>query len=863
MPDRKKHSEKKRHLSTTAYKKKKLPPLRKRSHLSNRSKEKNNDPEQLNLADKPVQIKDVPSSTASDVSATETFARASVSPAVVASPSSTHLSRTWRNFYRKRRLGRKRFNGASRLLTTCIVLGSLFILLFLSLFGGSYAYYKSRQPALKGSAEHTLFQTSRIFDRNGTLLYELYDKEIGRGRRVYVDYKNISPLLIQATIAAEDHSFWTNTGVDYTGIGRAAVANIRQQGIVEGGSTITQQLVKNQFFQGQPRTVQIKIEEAILATGLTRQYPKWKIIEMYLNTVFYGDTNYGVEAAAEGLFALKPECGAKGCQPVVSQLTLGQASFLAGLPQSPSYYNPVYYKERALARQQQILNSMQKLGMITRQQRIDAQEEMEKFKFRPYSETHKSQAMHFVNYVIEQLEGVMGAQELRTGGYNIYTTLDLTLQKRVEKIAYEHLYTQKSDNYMGTYGPLYQTNNVNNSAVVVLKPGTGEILAMNGSASHKAELSTPQMQGDFNAAIAPRQPGSSFKPFVYATAFEQGWYPAMIVPDYQTYYPNGADKPYTPQNYDGRFHGQQNMTVRSALANSFNIPAINALQFAGIPNVLNMAGRLGLHKVAQRPLDTLGLSMALGSVEVSPLQMTAAYAVFANRGVRVPTTYISKITNNQGQPVYTFDPARQQGQRVMREEIAFLMNSVLSDNQARLMEFGPGNPLEIDRPAAVKTGTTDSFRDNWTIGYTPHLAVGVWAGNSDNSVMHNIIGVTGAGPIWNDVLTFASKHYKLPPDDFKRPANVHKESVSATSGLLPRPGEAVVTDWFIEGTKPTIQGPEPPPAPRLTCDPGRYRDKDDLKKCLEKIGQTKIKKKKYSSYYDDSMKKHYYRDDDD
>ncbi len=352
-----------------------------------------------------------------------------------------------------------------------------------------------------------------------------------------------------------------------------------------------------------------------------------------------------------------------------------------------------------------------------------------------------------------------------------------------------------------------------------MDPATGEILAMDGSASTDPDKQTAQMQGDYNAAIAPRQPGSSFKPIVYATAFEMGWYPAMIVPDHKTYYPNGNDKPYSPQNYDGTFHSGYPMTIRTAVANSFNIPAITTIQFTGLPNVLNMAGRLGLSEVASRQLNTLGPSMALGSVEVTPLHMTAAYSTFANKGVRVPTVYIQSITDNEGHEIYRFDKNKVHGQRVLSEDVAFLISSMLSDKQARYHEFFPGNPLEADRPAAVKTGTTDSFRDNWTIGYTPHLTVGVWAGNSDNTIMNNVIGITGAGPIWHEVMTYASQNYNLPPDDFVPPSNVHKGSVSALTGLMPRPGEPTVSDWFIDGTQPTLISDAPLAPPKIIICP--------------------------------------------
>jgi membrane peptidoglycan carboxypeptidase len=710
--------------------------------------------------------------------------------------------------YRKRRQGRMERSFGGRIRTTALLILMIFGVLFVGTTAETYIYYQHQLPLIDSIAHHSLFQTTRIYDRHGKLLYELYDHQIGRGRRTYVNYKDISPFLIKATVAAEDHTFWTNSGVDSLSIARAAISNIERHSVIEGGSTITQQLVKNEFFQGQPRILPIKSQEAVLAIALTKRYPKWKIIEMYLNTVYYGDTNYGVEAAAEDYFGLQPQCTSTGCKPAVANLDLAQASLLAGLPQSPSIYNPLLYKDKALARQQQILNSMVEQGMITRQQQQDAQKETENFTFQPYSTTHKIQAPHFVNYVVDQLEHLLGTQALDNGGYNIYTTLDLDLEKKVEQIVYQHLYAPQQDGYLGYYGPLSRTNNVNNGAVVVIDPATGEILAMDGSASTNPQQSSLQMQSDYNAAISPRQPGSSFKPFVYATAFEMGWYPAMILPDHKTYYPNGNDKPYTPQNYDGTFHTGYPMTLRTAVANSFNIPAITTLEYAGIPNVLNMVGRLGLTEFAKRPLNSLGPSMALGSVEVSPLHMTAAYATFANKGIRVPSTSILKIDDAQGQPIYSFDPSHIHGTQAMREDVAFLISNMLSDKTARYHEFYPGNPLEVDRPAAAKTGTTDSFRDNWTIGYTPHLAVGVWAGNSDNSIMRNVIGITGAGPIWHDIMEYASRHYNFPPDNFDPPANVHKGAVSALTGLQPRQGEPTVTDWFIDGTMPTVQGLE-------------------------------------------------------
>ncbi len=702
-----------------------------------------------------------------------------------------------------------------RFMKALLITGAIILTLLSSSVGAAFAYYQAQLPLLNNLANHQSFQTTHIYDRNGKLLYQLYNQNYGR--RTYVNYNDISQWLVQATVAAEDRTFWTNQGVDITGTLRAALTDIQYHTAVEGGSTITQQLIKNELFLNQSRTLQVKGEEALLAYALTQQYPKWKIMEMYLNTVYYGDINYGIEAAAQDYFNLHPKCTHSRCVSATSQLDLAQASMLAGLPQSPSYYNPIMNKPAALARQQSVLQSMIDMKVITSQQAQQASAEMTKFKFASYSSLQGMQAPHFVHYVVDQvLVPLIGAQNLYNGGYNIYTTLDLTLEKKVEQIAYSHLYQVNSDNYLGTYGPLYSQNHVNNAAVVVENPFNGEILAMDGSANYNNN--SPQVRGNFNAATALRQPGSSFKTIVYATAFEMGWYPATIIPDHQTVYPtlmsNNPPTYYTPANYGGVFHTNFPMTIRNAIANSINIPAIDALEYAGIPNVINTSARLGLTEISSLPLSHFGPSLAIGGSEVSLLHLTGAYAAFADQGTRVPQTSVLEITNGQGQVIYHYNEAHPQGVQAVRSDVAFLMSSMLSDKVSRYHEFGPGNPLELDRPAAAKTGTTDSFRDNWTMGYTPYLAVGVWAGNSDNSPMTNVIGITGAGPIWHDVMEYASQYYNYPPSDFVRPPDVHLGTVSALTGLLPHAGEPTTSDWFIDGTMPTVYGTYTPPEPQ-------------------------------------------------
>ncbi|GER87970.1 hypothetical protein KDW_21320 [Dictyobacter vulcani] len=442
----------------------------------------------------------------------------------------------------KRRHGRLYNTLLPRLIAVALVLLTLMVILSSGAGGVAYAYYQAQLPLLDGIAQHSLAQTTNIYDRNGKLLYQLYDHSNSGGRRTYVNFSDIPNELVNATIAAEDHSFWQNSGVDYNGILRALVTNFQHGSVQEGGSTVTQQLIKNQFFLNQDRGLPVKGEEAILATGLTQRYSKAEIMEMYLNTVFYGDSNYGVEAASQDFFNLKPICKTGTCKPAVTQLTLGQASLLAGLPQSPTGYMPFLNKSAALDRQQHVLKNMVSLKMITTQQMVQAEKETRNYKFkRP---AYVKNAPHFVDYVIDNvLIPLFGAYNLRNGGYSIYTTIDLDLERQVEKIVYNRINSNQSDIY--GYSNLSATHNLHNAAVVVTDPKTGEILAMNGSANYNDQTNDPRMAGQDNAAVALRQPGSSFKPIVYATAFEMGWYPAMNVPDHSTYYPNG-EEPYNP-----------------------------------------------------------------------------------------------------------------------------------------------------------------------------------------------------------------------------------------------------------------------------------------------------------------------------
>ncbi|MGH2480751.1 MAG: transglycosylase domain-containing protein, partial [Ktedonobacteraceae bacterium] len=349
-------------------------------------------------------------------------------------PRRTRINRVM--FIKRRHIRQNRVESTGpRLMVIMLTICAVVVTLFAGSAGAALAYYQSQLPLLNNIASYQNFQTTHIYDRNGKLLFQLYNPNYGR--RTYINYNAISPFLIKATVAAEDRTFWDNQGVDIQGTLRAALTDIQYHTVVEGGSTITQQLIKNQLFLNQPRTFQLKGEEALLAYGITQQYPKWKILEMYVNSVFYGDLNYGIEAAAQDFFNIQPKCSKNTCVSAASQLDLAQASLLAGLPQSPSFYDPIINKSGALQRQQYVLQSMIDLHYITPQQAQQAQAETAKFKFQSYSALQNMQAPHFVRYIIDTvLDPLLGSQNVYDGGYNIYTTLDLTLEKKVEQITY-------------------------------------------------------------------------------------------------------------------------------------------------------------------------------------------------------------------------------------------------------------------------------------------------------------------------------------------------------------------------------------------------------------------------------------------
>jgi membrane peptidoglycan carboxypeptidase len=612
----------------------------------------------------------------------------------------------------------------------------------------------------------------KMYDAEGDLIYQMTSD----GLQTTVPLSQISVNLQHAEIAIEDQNFWNNPGYDITGIIRAALADLTHGRIVSGGSTITQQLIKNTIV-GNRDTIIRKLQEIILAPQVTRYYTKQQILSMYLNTVYYGEQAYGAEAAAFTYFGLKDT----PTRTAAAQLDIAQSAMLAGIPSSPIARDPFVNWPAAFQRAKDVLNQMYVQGYITSQQERAAIVEMEQPHFLHRGVVHNNpNAPHFITYALNELAQVLHVKvpQLARSGLVVHTTLDLSLQKQVFAIARKHIQQMAG-------------HNMSDAAVVVLDPHTGAIRTLVGN----IHPNDPQT-GQFDVATQGyRQPGSSFKPFIYATAFSQGVSPGMPVYDGPlTIQMCCGLPPYTPHNYDQSYHGL--ISFRYALQNSFNIPAVKLLLKTGVSQSLHTAQVMGISSYVGTPNYT----MVLGTLGVHLLDMTSAYGVFDNGGVRVPAHAIDTVTDPQGQLIYRFVP---QGKRVISRQVAFLVTNVLSDNNNRTYEFGKcsalylysntqqqcyaGNPGVV-RPAAAKTGTSQDFMDNWTIGYTPDVVVGVWAGNDDNSPMINVTGVDGAGPIWHDTMLLVEKG--KPVEQFPGPPpGVVKKTVSY-------PG-ITTTDWYI------------------------------------------------------------------
>ena len=643
---------------------------------------------------------------------------------------------------------------------------------------GIYEYFTiaANLPSVEDlRARASQFETTRILDRNGNILYEILDPNAGR--RTYISLDKISPYLVAATIATEDKDFYAHPGFDPIAILRALWKNLISGGEEGGGaSTITQQLARTLLLSPQERSQRTflrKTREIILAAEITRQYSKDDILELYLNEIYYGNLAYGIEAAAETYFSKS-----------ANQLTLGEAAFLAGLPQAPSVYDIFANPEVTIKRQQQALVLMYQLSQernciyvsnnlqpicVDVSAAALAANEIETRAFQPPQANMRFP--HWVQYVRAQLEAQFDPQTIYRSGFTVYTTLDPGLQDVAQQLVSDQV-------------AALADRHVTDGALVAIRPSTGEILAMVGS----ADFYNTAISGQVNMATSPtRQPGSSIKPLTYAAAFEKGWTPATLLWDVPSEFPPSGSPddprpPYVPVNYDSRFHGP--VLARVALANSYNIPAVKTLQFVGVfgdTGLVAMAKRLGLTSLTR---DDYGLSLTLGGGDVSLLEMTGAYAVFANGGRRVPPVTILKIVDHEGKQVYQYQPPS--GEQVIRAEHAFLISSILSDNEARVPMFGRNSLLNLPFQVAAKTGTSNDFRDNWTLGYTPDLAVGVWVGNADYTPMENTSGLTGAAPIWSQFMQIAIQYLTGGnPTPFIQPNGVVEKVICSVSGTEP------------------------------------------------------------------------------
>lgn len=681
---------------------------------------------------------------------------------------------------------------------------------------GTVHAYREVNKDLPNAAEVSVdtFETTTITDRNGVILQEVDQTE--GGWRTFVPLDQMSPYVIQATIAAEDATYWTHYGVEPIAIIRGALIIYGGEGS-SGGSTITQQLARGLYPEqiGTDFSLTRKIKEAFAAIALDEEFSKEDILTMYLNQIFYGQRSYGIEAAANTYF-----------NKSAIDLTLGEASLLAGLPQAPSYFDPTVRMDQAKVRQLYVLDQMVEYGYITQEEADAAFEENLNPQTRNGSVRH---APHFTQYVRSYIEEHWPGA-LYGGGLTITTSIDVELQERAEEIVRNGVYE------IAGY-------NRNNGAMVVMVPWSGQILAMVGSAS----FDDPFIGGQVNYAIEQRQPGSSIKPIVYAATFEDGWNPGTVIMDGPIKEPTGdpSNPYYEPNNYSGNFYGA--VSVRTALANSFNIPAVKAIRYTGVDHVMDVARRMGLKESFTQDASYYGLSLSLGAGEVQLLEHTNAYATFANNGTYVAANPILKIEDGQGNVLYDVerDKPWEQATQAIKAEYAYQITSILTDNEARAMIFTENNLFgntqeELGRPTAAKSGTTDNWRDIWTMGYTSDLAVGVWVGNTSASgdspaALDELDGIQGAGPIWQRMMLEMHNdprwsQYLLGPDGralpeaFPRPDGIYEGEVCTATGGKPVSGFDTTEEVLVRGE-----------GPALRCDQMSAYEAEELDDALEDV----------------------------
>jgi len=631
----------------------------------------------------------------------------------------------------------------------------VFAAVILSIF--VFFYYSRQLPDPNAWQDRKIIQSTKIYDREGkNLLYEIHGEE----KRTVIPFNEIPQTVKEATVVAEDAEFYSHSGINIRGIVRAIWADIKGGTLVEGGSSITQQLIKNAYLSPE-RTLSRKIKELILSIALERRYSKDEILNFYLNQIPYGSNSYGIEAAAQTYFN-KP----------AKELNLAEIVYLVAMPKAPSYYSPYgNHEEELKSRANHILSRMRELKYISDNDYNNALKTTVDFVGQKTGIT----APHFVFFIRDYLNEKYGEDFVEKGGLKVTTTINLDLQKIAETVVEDG--AKRNEIY-----------NAKNAALVAIDPKTGQILAMVGSKSYwdnpEPEGCEPgkncQFEPNVNVATRLKQPGSAFKPFVYATAINNGYTPDTVIWDISTEFNplcswDGIAEPgvdqqtcYKPKNYDGRFRGP--VTLKQALANSLNVPSVKVLYLAGINNSINTAENLGITTLKDR--SRYGLSLVLGAAEVKLLDIVSAYGVFGQEGIKREPTGILKVEDGNGRVLEEY---KDQGQKVLSEQVAREINDILSDNTARAPMFGLYSPLSLgNRPVAAKTGTTQDpndetkAKDAWIIGYTPSLVAGVWTGNNDNTpIEKGGAGVAAAGPIWHDFMTQALKD--TPIEAFTKP----------------------------------------------------------------------------------------------
>lgn len=577
-------------------------------------------------------------------------------------------------------------------------------------------------------------------DRNGKLLYEVHGEE----NRTLMKIEDIPDPIKKATVAVEDQDFYKHMGVDIRGVARAFIYDVFHRQASQGGSTITQQFVKNALLTND-KSISRKIKELILSLEIEKVYSKNEILGMYLNEIPYGNNSYGIYSASKTYFSKEPKA-----------LTLAESATLAAIPQAPTYYNPYGSNtDYLMERKNYVLDKMVELQLTTKDQADQAKKEQIKF----VQQDQGILAPHFVMYIKELLAAKYGEDVIQSEGLVVTTSLDLDKQKIAEDVLTKAI-------------PALKAGSASNASLVSMNPKTGEILAMVGSVDYFDK----ENDGNVNVALRLRQPGSSLKPIIYTLAFSQGYAPSTMLMDVPTDFGQG----YKPVNYDGKFRGP--VSIRRSLGNSLNIPAVETLALVGVKNATDFAQKMGIPSLNDP--NRYGLSLVLGGGEVKLLESTTAYATLANQGVRHDPHPILKVTDSSGKVLEEYKASEDKGERVVDENAAYLTTNILSDDSARAEVFGMGGVLTLPgRPVAAKTGTTDEYRDAWTLGYTPSLVTGVWAGNNDNKEMNHGSGAMIAAPIWNSYMKQALAG--TPVEQFSAPSGIVKVPVDALTGMLP------------------------------------------------------------------------------